>query len=55
MVICGLLLRASQKVSKNRLQLVHDSLKLYLKVVQKLQVGGEKKKQERNATLLACS
>lgn len=37
MVICGLLLRGSQKICKNSLQLVYDGLKLCLKIVQKLQ------------------
>lgn len=43
MIICGLLLRGSQKVRKNRLQFVHDGLKLYLKIVQKLQIRKKKK------------
>lgn len=49
MVICGLLLRGSQKISKNRLQLVYDALKLYLKTVQKLQIG--KKKNNKKTPL----
>lgn len=32
-VICGLLLRGSQDVSKDRLQLVYDGLKLYFKII----------------------
>lgn len=34
-VICELLLRGSQNVSKDSLQLVYDGLKLYFKIIQK--------------------